>query len=137
MALSETERARLSAAHYANYQEYNKTLRTWFVTFGLGVPALLLVNDKLWPALYAYTHHTRIILLYIIGCAAQVGVAMLNKVIAWHNYDDHQTTATRDARFHKLCRKLENVFLIDMAADAITAIAFAYATLLVFAVFAH
>ena len=137
MALSETERARLSAAHYANYQEYNKTLRTWFVTFGLGVPALLLVNDKLWPALYAYTHHTWIIQLYIIGCAAQVGVAMLNKFIAWHNYDDHQTSATRDSCLHKLCRKLENVFLIDMVADAITAIAFAYATLLVFEVFAH
>jgi hypothetical protein len=27
------------------YAEYNKTLRTWFVAFGIGGPALFLVND--------------------------------------------------------------------------------------------
>jgi len=66
------ERKYLSAAHFANYQEYNKALRTWFVTFGLGAPALFLVNDKLWPKFDAYGHHTRIVVYYLIGCAVQV-----------------------------------------------------------------
>ena len=36
---------------FANYMEYNKALRTWFVTFGLGGVSIFLINDKLGAAL--------------------------------------------------------------------------------------
>lgn len=128
----ETERRRLSATHFANYQEYNKTLRTWFVTFGLGVPSLFLINHDLGLKLLAFAHHTRVIAFYLIGCAIQVFIAVVNKFIAWHSYDDYQTVRVRDAWLHAAIRKIENSFWIDMIADLVTAGFFACATWMVF-----
>lgn len=32
---------------YSSYFEYNKILRTWFVAFGVGGPALFLINESI------------------------------------------------------------------------------------------
>jgi hypothetical protein len=32
--------------NYTTYLEYNRVLRTWFVAFGIGGPALFLANDS-------------------------------------------------------------------------------------------
>ena len=36
-----------STSSYATYLEYNKVLRTWFVAFAIGGPALFLANETL------------------------------------------------------------------------------------------
>ncbi len=33
--------------YYKVYEEYSKTLRTWFVAYGIGAPVLVLNNDEL------------------------------------------------------------------------------------------
>jgi hypothetical protein len=129
------KRNRLSAAHFANYQEYNKVLRTWFVTFGLGAPSLFLINGDLAKTLDKNPWHTAVIIAYLLGCFIQVGIAILNKTIAWHNYDDQQTEKPHDTKRHKWCGKLENEFRIDMAADIMTAVLFVAATVAVVLIF--
>lgn len=130
------ERARLSAAHFENYQEYNKVLRTWFVTFGIGAPAAFLINDKLADKLHGYGHHVRIITYFLIGCGLQVFIALINKFTAWHNYDDCQRAVDRDTYFHNACRWLGNQFWIDMIFDVGTALAFLYAVVGIVKIFA-
>ena len=44
MALAETENDERKE-YFSAYTEYNKILRTWFVTFGVGGPLLLLANS--------------------------------------------------------------------------------------------
>jgi hypothetical protein len=77
---------------FATYTEYNKTLRTWFVTFGLGAPALFLTNSTLSETLKASGNARIVIFSFLIGCAAQVGVALINKIAAWYNYDSERVS---------------------------------------------
>jgi len=130
------QRLQHSASHFANYQEYNKVLRTWFVSFGLGAPALFLVNEELGKKFHESRWHTWIVGLYLGGCAAQIVVALVNKFIAWHCHDDYETETLRDTTLHNWCRKYKDAFWIDMAADIVTAALFTIATITLVAIFA-
>jgi hypothetical protein len=132
---AEAERKRLSAANFANYTEYNKTLRTWFVTFGLGAPSLFLINNQLGTKLASDENHKWIVAAYLIGCGAQVVIALINKFTAWHGYHDQQFIEVKHTLCHRLFRKLDDAFWIDMLADVATSVLFAYATWKVFDIF--
>lgn len=71
---------------FETYLEYNRALRTWFVAFGVGGPALFLVNDTLAQRLVADGQLRLVVLLFLIGAGAQVGGALLNKFANWYVY---------------------------------------------------
>ena len=54
--------------YYGNYQEYNKLLRTWFVAFGIGGPALLYSKPELLQEL-SDTDRSRIVWAFLLGSA--------------------------------------------------------------------
>jgi hypothetical protein len=60
------------------YMEYNKVLRTWFVAFGVGGPALFLVNEKIADRLAKAGCLREVAVLFLVGAGAQVVVAFLN-----------------------------------------------------------
>src|SRR5579863_7876767 len=72
---------------FANYSEYNKVLRTWFVTFGLGGVSVFLINDKLGTTLKASGYMPVIVYAFLVGCALQILIALINKNCAWHAYN--------------------------------------------------
>jgi hypothetical protein len=118
--------------HFEDYQAYNQALRTWFLTFGIGVPALFLINDAAGKKLSASPDHNVIIGCYLVGCFLQVAIALVNKTTAWYAYDQN----TRPLRFHQAFRKIEGMFGIDMAFDLATVGLFVYATWDLFGIFA-
>src|SRR4051812_11034794 len=71
---------------YSSYLEYNKILRTWFVAFGAGVPALLLVQKEISERLLKIGELKFVAILFIVGVASQVFGALLNKVSNWYVY---------------------------------------------------
>jgi hypothetical protein len=73
--------------NYSSYMEYNKVLRSWFVAFGIGGPALLLVNTHIATSLKNGGCLRYVALLLLSGVAAQVAGALLNKHINWYVYD--------------------------------------------------
>lgn len=73
------------SAHTLNL-EYNRVLRTWFVAFGVGGPALFLVNEKLAKSLATAGQLRLVVSLFLAGATVQVLGALLNKVANWYVY---------------------------------------------------
>lgn len=123
------------AGTFQAYAEYNKTLRTWFVAFGVGGPALFLVYDKLADALVKAGQLRLVVLLFLTGATAQVLGAFLNKVANWYVY---QSMVSEEATgwLHNFSEWFVNQFWPDMVLDIGTIAAFGYAAWLLLTVFA-
>jgi len=118
------------------YAEYNKILRTWFVAFGVGGPALFLVNDKLAGALVQAEQLRLVVVLFLAGATAQVLGAFMNKVANWYTYQSMVDADTDGGVMHKISEYFVNVFWPDIVLDLFTIGSFGYAAWLLLTVFA-
>jgi len=74
-----------ASGYFGNYAEYNKLLRTWFVAFGIGGPALLYTRPELLEKL-SDLHRSWVIWAFLAGSGIQVFLAALNKYLSWQEY---------------------------------------------------
>jgi hypothetical protein len=118
------------------YAEYNKILRTWFVAFGVGGPALFLVNDKLSHALVQASQLRLVVVLFLAGATAQVLGAFLNKVANWYMYQSMVDDKADGTLTHKVSEYFVNAFWPDILLDLGTIASFGYAAWLLLTVFA-
>ncbi len=79
------------SAFYPSYAEFSKTLRTWFVAFGIGAPVVLLSNEKIWPTIVASGCAFDLGLLFLFGGGIQIISALVNKHAMWHMYFAEQS----------------------------------------------
>lgn len=117
------------ADNYTAYLEYNRVLRTWFVAFGVGGPALFLVNEEIATRLHKAGELRLVAGLFIAGAALQVLGALINKVANWHVYKSANDW---------WCRASERVigwFWIDKVFDVLTIGVFGWAAWLLLTVF--
>ena len=85
--------------YYKAYEEYAKSLRTWFVAFGIGVPVFLLSNNEVWKALAETGRLPFITLLFLFGLTIQVVGAIINKYGNWQLfYEVHRGKDPNDVR---------------------------------------
>ena len=68
---------------FAAYLEYNRILRAWFVAFGIGGPALFLINRPIGERLAENGQLQAVAAMFLIGAGSQVLGAMLNKIGNW------------------------------------------------------
>lgn len=113
---------------FKSYMEYNKVLRTWFVAFGIGGPALLLVNEKIAQRLAEAKSLRLIASLFLVGAAAQVLGAFINKTVNWFVYRGAIDEGTSPSCCCKLAEKIADQFWIDILLDIITIGCFGWAT---------
>lgn len=78
--------AATASDYYAPYNEYSKTLRTWFVAFGIGAPVVLLSNAEAWKQIVASGFAVHLGFLFLFGGGMQVILAYLNKHAMWYLY---------------------------------------------------
>ncbi len=123
------------SGNYQQYNEYNKILRSWFVAFGAGGPAVFLVNKEVRDRLIETGQFGSVVELFLWGVAAQVVIAFLNKLINWYGDSDGDTEYEKTRRY-RYSKTLLNWFWLDIAADLFTMWVFAKAVLGVFAAFA-
>lgn len=120
----------IAKGFFANYSEYNKQLRTWFVTFGLGGPALFLSKPELLEPLTASWRHV-VVWAFLGGCLFQVAIALINKYLSWVEYAYQECVALEADRqrtaFEAWCETISSKVWIDLVADLITVAAFALA----------
>ena len=128
---------RAAPAYFESYAEYNCILRSWFVAFGIGGPALFLVEDSLRTALHASGETRRVVGLFLAGAAAQVLVAFLNKYANWYCYAGEDDAAFRRTRLYGFWQRLASQFWIDIFLDLGAAACFISAIWIVFGVFAR
>ncbi len=109
-----------SDGHFANYAEYNKTLRTWFVTFGIGGPFLLLTNEAV-AAKFADGQLLRwIVYPFLAACSLQVLLAVMNKTSSWycyHFYEERPKTKDKMRWYHRFAISLGGHSWIDLLFD--------------------
>lgn len=128
----EEQRNSLTAAHFANYQESNKTLRTWFVTFGIGALTLFILHPEVVKPLKAVGSFGPIIKLYLAGCGAQIAVALINKFGGWHAYNAARDSDLESNWWYQFWAWLFSQFWLDMLADCLSLVTFGAATYLIF-----
>lgn len=123
------------AGSFATYLEYNRVLRTWFVGFGIGGPALFLVNEKVAQRLAGAGELTLVASLLLIGAAAQVLGAFINKLANWYSYAASVDTDP-DKLAYRVAAWLVDQFWIDVTLDLLTILVYGKALWLLLTVFA-
>jgi len=115
--------------YFEQYWRYCSSLRNWFVAYGIG-GCVLFMSDKaqIFQTLSLNTKAT-VIISFIIGVAAQVILAFINKWIHWCVYWGEEDSNFRCSRWNKYAEALSSCFIIDLVVDLITLIAFAVATI--------
>lgn len=121
---------------FNSYIEYNKVLRTWFVAFGVGGPALFLVNEKIAHQLLETNSLRWVAACFLGGAVAQVVGAMINKFANWYVYMAAIRDRSNSTWRHKFAEWLIEQFWIDMVIDVSTIVVFGLAAWQMFTVFA-
>ena len=120
------------SAHLTLYSDYNKTLRAWFVAFGIGAPAIFVTSSDAREFLWKLDDTQCVIIAFLIGVLIQVLVALLNKSIAWSAYYKLDlANRAPDKRCNCICLGLsgmENWYWIDVVADILSITLFGMAT---------
>lgn len=122
---------------YRVYEEYAKTLRTWFVAYGVGAPVLILGNEALLEALNTRGTTVKTGSLFLFGVGVQVFIAALNKVVMWLLYAEQdaaipipvENRKKQRSWYYRWADRISEWFVIDFVADAATGVAFILGTL--------
>lgn len=117
------------ADQYFNvYAELSKTLRTWLVAYGIGAPIVLLTNAGFSAVIRKAGDSKYIAGAFLVGVAAQVALAAINKVSMWALYYGETQPAYKMTRRFKFAHLVSETFAIDLLLDLGTIIGFAWAT---------
>lgn len=117
---------------YRSYEEYSKTLRTWFVAFGVGAPLVFLTNERLATKLSTAPTVRYLVAAYFFGVALQVLLAIINKNIMWGCYYGQTVPEFKSTRRYKFAEWFSGQYWIDAVADFLTGVLFVLATLRAF-----
>jgi len=130
-----------SARFNTTYADYNKVLRTWFVAFGIGVPAALLLDKDARELLHTSCSTELIIYSLVIGTAIQIFLAFLNKYIAWCNSYiilNDESEEKDKVEVNELIEWIANLtekIWIDVVGDIVTIVLFGIAILSLYRLF--
>jgi hypothetical protein len=123
MTTPHADQSETTQSLYENYNDYNKSLRAWFVSFGLGGPALFLVHPELVTSLRDAGVLSWTIVPFLIGCGFQIFVALINKYYAYYYYDSKVSSKP----LHRFWDMIGEWFWLDILFDLMTVTAFAVA----------
>lgn len=113
---------------FRTYEEYAKTLRTWFVAYGIGGPVLFLTNDSVREAFTTTELGKRIGMTFLLGVGIQVVLAFLNKAANLSGYFAAIQPERNSRRSSRLWAKFGEQDWVDFVADFVTIALFGWAT---------
>jgi len=123
------------AEFYHAYEDYARSLRTWFVAYGIGFPVLAVSNDAVSKALTGSGSAKWVVGLFIIGVLLQVIEAGINKWCMWLCYEGEESVEAQNTRRAKCAYEVSTWWKLDVACDLGSAISFFIGTWLLFGVF--
>ena len=122
--------------YFRVYEEHMKTLRAWFVAYGVGGPILFVTQKDFAEVLIASGELRQIAYLFFGGVALQVCLAALNKWVNWHLYYTSDLPEEKRGAVYCVTSWISSKFGIDVFCDVGTAALFAWATINVLVLFA-
>jgi hypothetical protein len=111
------------------YADYAKMLRLWLVAYGIGAPVLFLTRPDVAAKLFERGNATTIAIIFLVGVAAQVLNAAVNKWAAWYIYAGVADEEFQDTRRYKVSAWISGQFWIDLSLDLAAMVLFAWATI--------
>ena len=130
MAKKSDDKAALEESDfYAPYAEFAKTLRTWLIAYGIGVPALLVSTDKCWEKIVATGQIRSLGMIFLSAVAIQVAVALLYKSLMWQLYIAEIHPEREQTRLYRFAQYVSDLFWPEFLLDVISFGLFAWATL--------
>lgn len=130
------ETIRQDGNFFNSYLEHTKVLRTWFVAYGIGGPAIILTQKDAWEALARSNCAKPIILLFLSGVLFQIVLTYINKTTMWIVYFGSAKPSFMESTIYKKADKMSERFYIDFLLDTMTIIVFFVSTLLMFSTLA-
>lgn len=144
-----TRRGADASEHFEAYGQYNRTLRIWFVAFGVGGPVLFLVEPDLRRELEESGKLACVVYPFLLGVALQIIGALVNKAVAWSAYYDEAFKRTYKCQWQWIrvwwpslcdwyfskCKWFVNQYWFDAIIDVATFGLFALATIRLLHVF--
>jgi hypothetical protein len=126
--------------YFSVYEEHSKTLRTWFVAYGIGAPVFILNSPTVLAALKSADCLKSTAVLFLVGVGLQVVLTALNKAVAWILYAENDAPPPGDPARRKGTRAwryraadwISERFEIDLLVDVVTGGLFIVATLRIF-----
>jgi hypothetical protein len=110
------------------YLSHARTLRTWFVAYGIGVPVLLLHQDKLLDKLLHSPQTRMIAACFLLGVAVQVATSIVYKAAMWHLYRAEYQAEVKQRRLYPLFEWVSEAFLLEFSLDVLTTVLFVVGT---------
>ena len=110
------------------YLVFARTLRTWFVAYGIGVPVVFLNQDKLLDRLLRSGHARLIAGCFLGGVAVQIGTTIVYKAAMWHLYRAEYQPAVKRTRLFPFFAWVSDAFWLEFLLDALTLALFAFGT---------
>ena len=116
--------------YWEPYVEYSKTVRTWFISYGIGAPVLFMAQEGLAKKVSESECVQTIIFMFLFGVSLQVFVTLLNKWTNWVIYA-HKASSP-DKWWVKKADRISELFWLDLLIDIVTLFVFVTATFLTF-----
>jgi hypothetical protein len=114
--------------YFECYAEFAKTLRTWFIAYGIGAPILFLSNDTLWGIIKSSEHIRLIGLLFLAGVFIQVLEALLYKNAMWYLYKGEENPKIKNKARYKAFYNISEYYWLEVLFDILTLICFVTGT---------
>ncbi len=104
------------------------TLRAWFIAFGVGAPALVLTNEKLYSLLLASGRLDTMMASFLVGVGAQILEAWLNRFLNLVIHLGERDPAFASRRVARVAAVISRQIWIDALLDLLTIGALGYAS---------
>lgn len=114
---------------YGPYAEFAKTLRTWLIAYGIGVPALLISTEKCWEKIAASGQMRTLGIVFLAGVAIQVAMALLYKSLMWQLYIAEIHPEREQTCLYRFAKKASDLFWPEFLMDIASFGLFAWATI--------
>jgi hypothetical protein len=114
--------------YFGCYAEFAKTLRTWFIAYGIGAPILFLSNDTAWEIIRSSGQIRLIGFWFLSGVLIQVLEALLYKNAMWYLYRGEENPQIKNKMRYKVFYNISEYYWLEVLFNILTLICFVTAT---------
>ena len=114
--------------YFEPYAYFARTVRLWFVAYGIGVPAATISNEWLLEKLQGSGCLPSVFWCFFSGVAVQVLMAMIWRTSMWYQYIAADASEVSRTRMYRASKWLSERYVFEMIPDVVTITLFAIAT---------
>ena len=116
--------------YFEPYSHFARTLRIWFIAYGVGAPIAIFSNDTILQKLMAARVVQPAIWYFFAGIAIQIVMAMMWRTSMWYQYLAEDNADVKKTRRYRWSLWASEQYWLEVIPDLLTLGAFAWATVL-------